>query len=63
MKKSSNRHTLDTYTIGVDIGGTFTDLVSLDHKTGATSIAKVPSTPPTYADGFFSALALSARIG
>ena len=31
--------------IGVDTGGTFTDLVAIDHASGATRIAKVPSTP------------------
>ena len=31
--------------IGVDIGGTFTDLIAVDAATGATHLAKVPSTP------------------
>ncbi len=32
------------YRIGVDCGGTFTDLVSIDEK-GKISVAKSPSTP------------------
>ena len=31
--------------LGVDIGGTFTDLVIMDEETGAITIEKVPSTP------------------
>ena len=33
------------YRLGVDVGGTFTDLLLIDEKTGATHMAKVPSTP------------------
>ena len=33
--------------IGVDVGGTFTDLVLLDPATGGVRLAKVPSTPGT----------------
>src|SRR5919205_1245619 len=32
------------YRIGIDVGGTFTDLVAID-SSGATTLAKVPSTP------------------
>ncbi|HEY6630262.1 MAG TPA: hydantoinase/oxoprolinase family protein [Rhizobiaceae bacterium] len=31
--------------LGVDVGGTFTDLLLLDERNGRTYIAKVPSTP------------------
>ena len=31
--------------LGVDVGGTFTDLLMLDEKNGRTYTAKVPSTP------------------
>lgn len=41
-------------TLGVDVGGTFTDLLSLDLETGAFSVAKVPSTPANQADGFMA---------
>jgi N-methylhydantoinase A len=30
---------------GIDVGGTFTDLVAIDEETGAIRLAKVPSTP------------------
>ena len=33
------------YRIGVDVGGTFTDLVLIDELTDQISVAKVPSTP------------------
>jgi len=34
-----------TYRLGVDVGGTFTDLFLVDEKSGRTFTAKVPSTP------------------
>jgi N-methylhydantoinase A len=34
-----------TYRLGVDVGGTFTDLLLVDESSGATFMAKVPSTP------------------
>ena len=34
-----------TYRLGVDVGGTFTDLILIDEKTGDTYRAKTPSTP------------------
>ncbi len=33
------------YRLGVDVGGTFTDLMLIDEKTGKTYVAKVSSTP------------------
>ena len=33
------------FRVGVDIGGTFTDLVILDERHGAVRTLKVPSTP------------------
>lgn len=42
--------------IGIDIGGTFTDVVALDSQTGAFRVTKVPSTPRDYAQGFFNGL-------
>ncbi len=43
--------------VGIDTGGTFTDLVALDDETGATVVAKRPSTPAAPADAIFDALA------
>ena len=34
-----------SYRLGVDVGGTFTDLLLIDEESGATHTAKVPSTP------------------
>ena len=42
--------------IGVDVGGTFTDLVLFDAGTGAFQTVKTPSTPANHADGVFRAL-------
>jgi N-methylhydantoinase A len=40
---------------GVDVGGTFTDLVVLDPATGAVRLAKVPTTLPNQAPGVLAA--------
>ena len=34
-----------SYRLGVDVGGTFTDLLLINEESGATHTAKVPSTP------------------
>ena len=34
-----------TFRLGVDVGGTFTDLLLVDESSGQTYMAKVPSTP------------------
>ncbi|HUG88408.1 MAG TPA: hydantoinase/oxoprolinase family protein [Actinomycetota bacterium] len=47
---------MSRYIVAVDIGGTFSDLVSLDRDTGEIRHAKVPSTPPTFIDGVINAL-------
>jgi N-methylhydantoinase A/oxoprolinase/acetone carboxylase beta subunit len=41
--------------IGVDIGGTFTDIVALDHA-GRLALTKVPSTPKDLLDGIGAAV-------
>ena len=40
---------------GVDVGGTFTDLMILDPETGGMLMAKVPTTLPNQADGVLAA--------
>jgi N-methylhydantoinase A len=41
---------------GVDVGGTFTDLVLVDEATGEVRLAKVPTTPENQAFGVLAAL-------
>ena len=43
-------------TLGIDVGGTFTDLVMRDSRTGELRSLKTPTTPPTYADGVMNAI-------
>ena len=43
--------------LGVDVGGTFTDLLLVDPTSGAMRVAKVPSTPADQSDGFMAGLA------
>lgn len=53
-----------TVIVGIDIGGTFTDLVSLDEATGAVRVAKVPSTPADPSLALLEGLrAIGAEIG
>jgi N-methylhydantoinase A len=42
--------------IGIDTGGTFTDVVALDETTGALTVTKTPSTPADPAIGFMTGL-------
>ena len=42
--------------IGVDVGGTFTDLIYMEPGGGDVRIAKVPTTPGNQAEGFMAAL-------
>lgn len=42
--------------IGVDVGGTFTDLVVIDGKTGHIRIAKTPTTLENQAFGVLTAI-------
>ena len=46
--------------MGVDVGGTFTDLVAWDAATGRTSALKVPTTPENPAGGVLNGLAAMA---
>lgn len=43
--------------IGIDVGGTFTDIVVMDETSGAVRRGKVPSTPSAPEEGFLAALA------
>jgi N-methylhydantoinase A len=42
--------------IGIDTGGTFTDVVAFDQDTGELMTTKTPSTPANPADGFINGL-------
>lgn len=44
------------YVIGIDVGGTFTDVFLHDEKTGAVSTVKVPSTRGDQSQGFIEAI-------
>lgn len=45
--------TSSTYRLGIDIGGTFTDVVLLNNQTQELGFAKVSTTPSNRAEGFF----------
>ena len=45
---------------GVDVGGTFTDLILHDAATDEVRIAKVPTTPDNQAVGVLAALQAAA---
>ncbi|GAA3681082.1 hydantoinase/oxoprolinase family protein [Nocardioides ginsengisoli] len=42
--------------IGIDTGGTFTDVVAFDEDSGAVVTTKTPSTPANPADGFLAGI-------
>ncbi len=46
------------YVIGVDVGGTFTDVFFLDEASGRCGVAKVPSTRPDQSLGFMEGIRL-----
>jgi N-methylhydantoinase A len=46
-----------SYRLGVDVGGTFTDLLLIDEETGKTFTAKVPSTPQDSSVGVLNGVA------
>jgi len=45
-----------SYRLGVDVGGTFTDLLLVNEKTGKTWSAKVPSTPADQSVGVLNGI-------
>ena len=52
-----------TYTIGIDVGGTFTDVV-VSRLDGETTIAKAATTPADQSTGVLDGIALAAeRLG
>src|SRR6266516_4458242 len=47
--------------IGIDIGGTFTDVALIDDASGHVGVAKVPTTPGDLTEGVLGALELAMR--
>src|ERR1044072_5531935 len=43
-------------TLAIDVGGTFTDVTFADAATGASWVAKTPSTPTDLTTGFIAAI-------
>ena len=43
-----------SYAVAVDIGGTFTDLVAFDHRTGSVAYAKSATTYDNFVEGILS---------
>ena len=52
-----------SYRLGVDVGGTFTDLLLIDEQRGATFTAKVPSTPEDSSIGVLNGIARICDTG
>ena len=51
------------YALGIDVGGTFTDLVAID-EAGASTLGKIPSTPENQSIGVVAGLEdLATRMG
>src|SRR5262245_56033378 len=50
-----------TWRIGIDIGGTFTDVALVDDATGRIGVAKAPTTTRDFGQGVLSALAMAMR--
>ena len=46
-----------SYRLGVDVGGTFTDLLLINEESGETFTAKVPSTPEDSSIGVLNGIA------
>jgi len=42
---------MPSFSVAVDIGGTFTDVIVIDRDTGDSRVAKVLSTPPDLSQG------------
>ena len=54
MSGAADRHSGSM--VGVDVGGTFTDVFVLNEATGEASVAKVPTTRPDQSAGFLNGI-------
>lgn len=50
------------YRLGIDVGGTFTDLLLFDEETGRMVLAKVPSTPADQSIGVLNGIEKVAAL-
>jgi N-methylhydantoinase A len=50
-----------SWRVGVDIGGTFTDVVLVEESSGRIEVVKVPTTPRDFCHGVVEALAAASR--
>jgi N-methylhydantoinase A len=55
-QSTSDTKNTGTRMIGVDVGGTFTDVFVLDEAAGTASVAKVPTTRPDQSGGFLGGI-------
>ena len=58
--KQNHKESQTRFRIGVDVGGTFTDVIAVDHE-GAVTFVKATSTPADQSIGVMNALSLLAR--
>ena len=47
---------MDNYSLAIDVGGTFTDIVLLNLTTGDLQLLKTPSTPDDPSRGFIAGI-------
>lgn len=59
QEKRMGQHQQSGLIAGIDVGGTFTDLVLVDSVTGSVRLAKTPSTPDNQAQGVMAALSMA----
>ena len=61
MTVPERAHTPLRYILGIDVGGTFTDVFCLDRDSGRTYVAKAPSTPATPGQDVIDAIVAVGR--
>ncbi len=49
--------------LGIDIGGTFTDVAIVNEATGGIGVVKVPTTPGNFAEGVLDGLGKALATG